>query len=347
MAHPIRVGIIGGGWPGGAHARGYTDAGGFTIGAIADLIPERRKTLVAAFNIEREYADAKDIIADKAIDAVSLCLPTHLHLEIALAALKAGKHVICEQPPALDAKQAKQIDAAARKKKKVLLYAFQRRFGGPEQAARQAIAKGYAGDVFHARVQWMRTRGIPIGTGWFTNKTQSGGGAMLDIGVHMLDLAWCLMGEPKPQSVFATTYRRFAHALPKTAKIDVEDSSFALLRFDGGKSVELAASWALNQPPQQQGTLCRLFGDKGAIDVYTPQGATLYRNFDDRGQSKTAPLKPPTTTGHAALMRHFRDCIVKGAKPQIGGPEGTLLMRIIDAIYRSAETGKSVEIKGQ
>ena len=83
MAQPIRVGIIGGGWPGGAHARGYTDAGGFTISSIADLIPERRKTLVAAFNIEREYAEAKDVIADSQIDAVSLCLPTHLHVEVA------------------------------------------------------------------------------------------------------------------------------------------------------------------------------------------------------------------------------------------------------------------------
>lgn len=345
MAQPIRVGIIGGGWPGGAHARGYTDAGGFKIAAIADLIPERRKTLVAAFNIDREYAQAKDIIADSQIDAVSICLPTHLHLDTAIEALRAGKHVICEQPPALDAKEAKQIDAVARKKKKILLYGFQRRFGGPEQAARQAIAKGYAGDIYHARVQWMRTRGVPIGTGWFTTKAQSGGGAMLDIGVHMLDLAWHLLGEPKPSAAFAATYRKFDQLLEKPRKMDVEDSGFAMIRFEGGKSIELAASWALNQPPQQQGTLCRLFGDKGAIDVYTPQGATLYRNFDDRGQAKTSPLKPPNTTGHAALMRHFRDCIVKKTKPMVGGPEGTMLMRMMDAIYRSAESSKSVEVK--
>lgn len=345
MAQPIRVGIIGGGWPGGAHARGYADAGGFKIAAVADLIPERRKTLVAAFNIEREYAEAKDVIADKQIDAVSICLPTHLHAEVAIEALGAGKHVICEQPPALDAKEAKKIDIVAKRKKKVLLYAFQRRFGGSEQAARQAIAKGYAGEVYHARVQWMRTRGIPIGTGWFTSKSQSGGGAMLDIGVHMLDLAWHLLGEPKPAATFAVTYRKFGDLLEKPKSMDVEDSSFALLRFADGKSIELAASWALNQPPQQAGTLCRLYGDKGAVDVYTPQGATIYRNFDERGQAKSTPLRPPNNTGHPAMMRHFRECIVKKAKPMIGGAEGITLMRMIDAIYRSAEAGRSVEVK--
>src|SRR5512140_2547334 len=100
MAETIKVGIVGGGWPGAAHARGYLAAGGFRLVAVADLIPERRKKLMAEFQVPREYADAMDLVADREIDAVSICLPNDLHAPIAKAALKAGKHVLCETPPA-------------------------------------------------------------------------------------------------------------------------------------------------------------------------------------------------------------------------------------------------------
>src|SRR5947209_8257703 len=110
-----RVGIIGGGWPGVAHARGYRAAGGFAVTAVVG-------------GKAKEYADAKELIADKEIDAVSVCLPTHLHVEVARAAMKAGKHVVVETPPGLSVREAKQLAAAAAKYGKLLAYAFQRRF---------------------------------------------------------------------------------------------------------------------------------------------------------------------------------------------------------------------------
>jgi predicted dehydrogenase len=328
------------------HARGYLEAGGFNLAAVADLIPQRRRELMSDFGIPREYADAKELVADKEIDAISICLPTALHAPITIAALRSGKHVVCEKPPALDAKQARLIERAATKAGKVVLYSLQRRFGGAEQAAKQAISKGYAGEVFHARSQWLRTRGIPIGTGgWFSRKAESGGGPMIDIGIHMLDLGWHLLGQPRPLSVFGATHEKFRDLAPKGVTMDVEDSAFALIRFDGGRSLEVAASWTLNQPPQQQGTLCRVLGDKAAIDVYTPNGAMLYRNFDEKGQARATPLKPPRFTGHGPLMRHFRECIGGRAKPQIGPAQGVILMQMIEAIYKSAATGKSVNLR--
>ena len=155
-----------------------------------------------AFGVAREVADYAELIKDPNIDAISICLPNHLHLPAATAALRAKKHVICETPPALNAHEAKRIAAAAGKSGKVLLYAAQRRFGGGEQAARQAVEKGYAGEVYHARATWMRTRGIPVGSapvapgsppgtgsGWYADRSKSGGGAVMDLGVQMLDLA--------------------------------------------------------------------------------------------------------------------------------------------------------------
>jgi predicted dehydrogenase len=343
MGEQIRVGIIGCGWPGAAHARGYLGAGGFKLAAVADLIPDRRRKLMAEFQIAREYSDAKDLLKEKEIDAVSIALPNHLHAPIALAALRAGKHVLCEKPPAISAAEARRMDAAAKKNAKVLLYSLQRRFGPHEQAAKAAVAKGYVGDVYHVRAVWTRTRGIPVGTGWFTQKEKSGGGALMDVGFHMLDLGWYLLGQPTPKSAFGAAHSRFS-ALTNGNPYDVDDASFAIIRFDGGKSLELAASWALNQPPQQNGTACRLHGSEGAIEVYTPNGAVLYREFNGSGECKENPLKPPKMIHHVALMRHFKDCIAGRTTATPGGGEGIDLMQMVEAIYKSSTTGRSVQL---
>jgi predicted dehydrogenase len=252
---------------------------------------------------------------------------------------------MCEKPPAMNVKEAKQIEKAATKAGKIVMFSVQRRFGGAEQAAKLAIDKGYAGEAYHARGSWMRTRGIPMGTGWFIDKSRAGGGALIDIGVHLLDLAWYLLGQPKPIGAYGITHTRFAHTLEEGKKIDVDDAAFAMIRFEGGKSLELAASWAINQAPTQQGTICRVYGEKAAIEVYTPEGATLYRNFDAKGDAKPHPLKPPKIVSHTALMRHFRDCILGKAKPIIGPHEGVQLMAMLEGIYKSSESGKSVEIR--
>src|SRR5688572_234902 len=342
----IRVGIVGAGWPGTKHAEGYRAAGGFQIAAVADLIPSRRQALLQQSPGAVELADAQGVIDDKTIDVVSVCLPNHLHAPVAIAALKSGKHVVCETPPALSAGEAKKMSAAAAKAGKVLLYAAQRRFGGAEQAAVQALGKGYAGDVYHARASWMRTRGIPTGTGWFTDRAKSGGGAMIDLGVQMLDLAWSLLGQPRPLTVFALSHQKFKSAAPAGPTYDVEDAGFALVRFEGGKSLELSASWAINQPPRQQGTACRIYGDQGAVEVYTPQGPLLYRNFTPKGEAKETALKLPKVVHYPAMMRHLKQCVQGAVRPLVGPPEGLVLMQMVDAIYKSAETGRSVEIKG-
>lgn len=345
MAQGTKVAILGAGWPGVKHAEGYKAAGGFHIAAVADLIPSRRGALVEQFPGAAELADAQAAIEDKSIDVVSICLPNYLHAPVVTAALKAGKHVVCETPPALSGPEAKKMAAAAAKARKVLLYAAQRRFGGAEQAAVQALGKGYAGDVYHARASWMRTRGIPTGTGWFTDRVKSGGGAMIDLGVQMLDLAWSFLGQPRPLTVFAVSHQRFKDAAPTGPTPDVEDAGFALVRFEGGKSLELSASWAINQPPRQQGTACRVYGDAGAVEVYTPRGPLLYRYFGPKGDAKETPLKLPKVIHYPAMMRHLKRCITAGEKPAVGPAEGTTLMNLMDAIYRSAESGKSAEVK--
>jgi predicted dehydrogenase len=339
------VGVIGGGWPGKAHAKGYVGSGGYRLVAVADLIPSRRREMMDQFKIPREHATWEDMVADTEVDAVSVCLPNHLHAAVTLAALRAGKHVVCERPPALTAAEAKRIDTAAAKAQKHVLYGFQRRFGGPELASKQAIDRGYAGNVYHARAVWTRTRAVPIGTGWFTEKEKSGGGALFDLGSAMLDLAWSLLGEPKPASVFAVAQNRLQGLAPEGVKFDVEEAAFGMVRFENGASLELAASWALNQSPSQNGVVCRVHGDLGAVDVYTPKGAVMHRGFEGpKFQSKETPLKLPKLVGHPAMMRHFRECILGKSLPVCGPRQGITVMQMLEAMYKSAENGKSVQV---
>src|SRR5260221_9574821 len=344
MAGAIRVGIIGGGWPGRAHARGYLASGGFKLMAVADLIPSRRREMMTEFKIPREYATWEELAADKELDAVSVCLPTHLHAAATIAALRAGKHIVCERPPTLSAGEAKRIETAAAKAQKVVLYGMQRRFGGAEMATKQAIVKGYAGKVYHARTVWTRTRAVPIGTGWFTDREKSGGGALIDLGSVMLDLGWYLLGEPKPQSVYAVTQKRLESLVPDGVKFDVDEAAMALVRFEGGVTLEMTVSWALNQSPVQNGVVCRLHGTEGAVEVYTPKGAVMHRGFGHKGESKERPLRLPKVVGHGAMMRHFRECILGKVGPRFGAAQGVMLMKMLEAMYKSAETSKSASL---
>src|SRR5688572_24185869 len=132
MAEIVKVGIIGGGWPGAQHSKGYAEAGGFKVVAVADLIPSRRQKIITEHAGAKEYASGEELLKDPDVQAVSVCLPNHLHAPLTIAALRAAKHVVCEKPPAMNVAQARQMERAAAKAQKVLLYAVQRRFGSHE-----------------------------------------------------------------------------------------------------------------------------------------------------------------------------------------------------------------------
>ena len=160
----------------------------------------------------------------------------------------------------------------------------------------------------------------------------------------MLDLGWHLLGRPKPLGAFGVVHQKFKAIGPEGMTFDVEDAAFALLRFEGGKSLELSASWALNQSPRHNGTTCRVHGDKGAVEVYTPHGPVIFRNFGPKGDANESPLKLPKLVQYPAMMRHFRACIANGQTPSPSAEEGLAVMQMIDAIYKSAENGKSATI---
>ncbi|HEX8323768.1 MAG TPA: Gfo/Idh/MocA family oxidoreductase [Tepidisphaeraceae bacterium] len=336
MAQPIRLAVAGIGASGRAHAQAAA-AGGFKLVGVADPIPDRLATVAGPLNVPLAADDVEQLISDPSVDALCICLPTHLHLPVATAALKAGKHVMIELPPTPTARDAKALARAADKAGRVLLYSAVRRFGGAEQSARQAIEKGHVGPVYHARLTALRTRGVPQGTGWYHDPQKTGGGAVVDLALPLIDLLLYLIAPAVPKTVFAVAHY-------KLTGLSVEESASLLIKFDNNASAEISCAWAMNQPPSQAGTICRLAGEHGAVDVYTPQGPIVYRAFDAKGQAKATLLKQPKTVGHPALLRHFRSAILGETPPAPGPAEGVALMTLAEAIYKSVATGRAVEV---
>ena len=165
---------------------------------------------------------------------------------------------------------------------------------------------------------------------------------MADLGMLMLDVAWDLLGSPKPTAVFGMSHNVIN---PRAeGKFEVEEAAGAIIRFENGKTLELTASWAINQPPQQRGAVCRVSGSEGALEVYTDAGAVLYRDFDASGNCRAVALKGPKMTHHGAMMRHLKECIIGKAQPQVGVHRAAMLMDMLGAIYKSAATGRSVNL---
>jgi predicted dehydrogenase len=344
----IKVGIIGTGWPGQQHAGAIAAIPEAQLYACADLDEERRKSFVETYAPTRSVSDYHELLGDPQVDAVIICLPNFLHFPASLAALEAGKHVLCEKPPTLNAAEMKVLHEEATKRGLLYYFGRQFRFTAAMRAAKALIAEGRLGTIYHAHATWVRSRGIPQGIGgWFTEKKRSGGGALIDIGVHALDSAWYLMGTPRPVAVSAQVYRNFEH-LVQDPVFDVEDAAFAFIRFENGAVVHLETSWAGNLPddiPQGQYfgrelNNSTVYGTKGTIRL-----SPLSFFEDQNGALTTVPVTLPDETDRFELqLRNFVDAVAGRAAPINSAEQALQLMEMLDAIYASSELRREVPI---
>ena len=223
----LNLGIIGAGWPGQMHAQAIGLSRLANLYACADLDDARRAAFAKRIRAEKAYGDYHELLQDRHVDAVIICLPNFLHFPASLAALEAGKHVLCEKPPTMNAAEMKVLREEATKRNLVYFFSRQFRFTPAMRAAKKVIEEGRLGKIYHAKATFVRSRGIPVGIGnWFTEKKRSGGGALIDIGIHALDAVWYLMGTPRPIAVSAQVFRNFEH-LVKVPVFDVEDAAYA------------------------------------------------------------------------------------------------------------------------
>jgi predicted dehydrogenase len=342
----LRFGVIGLGM-GRGHVKGFQAHPDCEVVAVCDPDAKRLKEIADRFSVPQRYSSAADMFASEHLDGVGIATPNKFHMPLTLAALKAGCHVFCEKPMALNAREGRRMVAAARKARKHLMINFSYRFFDQSIALKKEVDSGAIGDVYFARTVWHRRRGLPGFGGWFGQKALSGGGPLIDLGVHRLDLALWLMGYPKPLWVMGSAYDHIAAPLAKKSgkKFDVEDLAVGLVKFANGATLEIEASWAANVAEAEL-METRLLGTKGGLvqrNVGEGYNFEAELFLDRDGAQFDMKLHPPMPAVREPYYC-FVESILGRAKPTATGDEGVIVMELLDAIYKSARTGRPVRI---
>ncbi|MFS0724858.1 Gfo/Idh/MocA family protein [Paenibacillus sp. 1P07SE] len=347
MTQRLKVGIIGaGGIARGAHIPGYLKlADQVELVAVADVARQHAEYCREKFGIPAVYDNYEDMLAAGGLDAVSICTPNKFHAAAAIAALEAGCHVLCEKPPGITPEEAQAMAAAAQRHQRLLTYGFHYRYSVEVETLKRFIRAGELGEIYMARVTAVRRRGIPS-WGVFTNKELQGGGALIDIGVHMLDAALYLMDYPEPEQVLARTYQKLG-SRPGVGlggawdweNFSVEDTAVGMITFKNGASLLLETAFAANVE-QDKEMQVSLLGDQGGADVFPLR---VYQEKHDTLVDVTPVYLRAGKPREAEIAAFVRGCL-GGDAPASNPREGILLQQIVDALYRSADTGEAVRL---
>lgn len=367
-AKKIRLGIAGLGM-GLSHASSCFGAKNADLVAVADInskaIEDRKDRLLKRFgekNFKKltsipMYADYRRMIKEAEIDAVIIALPTGMHVEASKFALRNGLHVLCEKPPSINAREMVKVAELSREKGLKYMYVRQQRFDPVKQAVRKLINQGKLGEIYHSESKWMRTGGIPFRHGWGVNKDH-GGGVLLDLGVHQIDDAWFLMGCPRPVEAFAAmhcSFSRLGDGQGLEMPYNADDGTMGMIRFENGASLSFTVTFAMNTAGPRNNLLegegkadwteLAVYGTHAGAEIHDRR-LTLRKGKTTQVVVKEIKAKMPRGKNHLILQtEHFCDCIQTGKEVQNTPEQAVMLMQMLDAVKRSAETGKSVTMK--
>ena len=326
----LKVGVIGLGM-GRFHLNNYAQSENAEPVAICDLnedlLAERQKE----FDVPHTFTSVEKMLEMDELEAVSVALPNFLHAPVSIAALKAGKHVLVEKPMAMNAEEGRKMIRAAKSADRLLMMHFNYRFSPAHFWLKKQIESGALGDIHFAKAFYKRRRGIPKLGGWFTQKKQSGGGALIDIGVHILDLTLWMMGYPEVKEMSGASFSKIGPQIARAQnkKFDVDDLSTGFVKFRNGAALFLEASWASNTGTPE--TYAEWYGDKGGAS--TQGGLKLFHEIG--GEQVDSTLQP--TIAVQTPQQHFVDCILKGTQPICPAEHGLTVQKILDAIYDQAK----------
>ena len=292
------------------------------------------------------YTDYREMFEKENLDAVSVCTPNRFHAPVTVAALRAGLHVLCEKPMAVNAAEAREMVRVANETGKILQIAYRYRFQPEPRAAKRVIESGELGEIYRIRVDALRRRGIPS-WGSFTNKEMQGGGALVDYGVHLLDLALWLAGNPKPVEVAGISSQRLG-TRPNVnmwgqwdyENFQVDDYAAAFIRCEGGKAIQMEVSWALNIPESRESI--SLSGTEGGLEVYP-----LKVNKAAHGMLvnwEPAWMPGQKTEDWELQTEDFIESVLEGRQPLVKPEEALQVSEIVDAIYQSSATEAAVKL---
>ena len=319
--------------------------------AVCDIDEGLGKAHQEKFGIKKFYKNFSDMLKDPEIEAVDVCTPNYLHVPMMIDALKAGKHVVCEKPMSISGDEADKVTAVAKETGKTILLAFCYRFRDDLMWMKKKIEEGAIGNIIWSKASMIRQAGIPGWGSWFTTKEFSGGGTVADCGVHIIDVTHWLGGLKKVKSVSAYTNNcwgvnklctsTWGHPDFENGKFDVEDFLAGQLRYEDGTIMSFENSWACQTDDTAHSVIV---GDKGGFiwDLYKPETVKMFTR-DGNTQLITTP-KIQCPHGHKNELEHFLKCVDEGKQCSTTVADGVEMMRIIDAIYKSAETHKEEEV---
>ncbi len=347
----LKIGIIGAGSITERHILNYQANPCCEVVSIADINPAQAQKTAEKFGIRSIFTDYKDILNSSEIDAVSICTPTFTHKDIALDAIEAHKHILCEKPPALNADEAAQIQSALIGYDKVFMLGLVRRFDSKTKYLKEYIDSGKMGKIICAEAVRLGLMSMP--SGWFA-KRSLGGGSLIDGAIHELDLILYLMGYPKPKTVMAFESHANSSLAGRTkSKVhkninfdegDIEDFIKGFVNFENGTNLYIKSGGLLLS--DKTGCYCEINGEKaGAIvESFSEESPVKILEVTDNLYLNNSIPHLPKINPFEAEINHFVDCCVNGTQCMATIDQGVMLMEIIDAIYKSAETGSAINL---
>lgn len=347
----LKIGVIGAGSISDVHLSSYVNSPHAEVYAICDLNEERAQKKADKYGAAKTFTNYRELLALPEIDAVSVCTWNNSHAQIAIDALDAGKHVLVEKPLSKTLDEALRVQEAVKRSGKLVQVGFVRRYASNTAVLKKFIDNGDLGDIYYAKATCLRRLGNP--GGWFSDVERSGGGPLIDLGVHVIDICWYLMGRPKVVSVSGNAYNKLGNrnnvqglSFYKAADYDaekntVEDLANALIRFENGASILLDVSFTLHARKDELNV--KLYGDRGGAELEPELQLVLEKhNTILNASPQLDNLSFDFKDAFQREIDHFV-AAARGEKETLSPVEdGVELMKMLTAVYESARTGKEI-----
>ncbi|MGX4584144.1 Gfo/Idh/MocA family protein [Paenibacillus chitinolyticus] len=357
MSQKYRIGIIGcGGIANGKHLPSLAKLPNVELVAFCDIVIERAEKAKEQYGSGDAcvYQDYRELLKDSSLDIVHVCTPNDSHADITIDALEAGKHVMCEKPMAKTSVDARRMVDAAKRTGKKLTIGYNNRFRSDSQYLKKLCEDGELGEVYFAKAHAIRRRAVPT-WGVFLDEEKQGGGPLIDIGTHALDLTLWMMDNYKPKVVLGTSYHKLSHRANAAnawgpwdpAKFTVEDSAFGMITMENGATIILESSWALNTLEVDEAK-CTLSGTEGGADmkdglrINGEKNSRLYTQNIELSSGGVAFYEGASENAPDLEMRMWIDAIENDKDPVVTPEQALVVSEILEAIYESAKTGKAV-----
>ncbi|SMG56374.1 Gfo/Idh/MocA family protein [Paenibacillus aquistagni] len=357
MSKTFRIAIIGcGGIANGKHMPALSKRPNAQMVAFCDIIEERAVEAKEKYGAEgaKVYTDYQELLKDKTIDIVHVCTPNDSHAEIAIAALESDKHVMCEKPMAKTAADARRMVEAAERTGKKLTVGYNNRFRSDSQYLKKVCEDGTLGEVYYAKAHAIRRRAVPT-WGVFLDEEKQGGGPLIDIGTHALDLTLWMMDNYEPAVVLGSSFHKLGGKENAAnswgpwdpAKFTVEDSAFGMIKMKNGATIVLESSWAINMT-QIGEAKCTLCGTEGGADMWDglningEKHSRLYEQKIELNAGGVAFYDGETIRDIDLEMQLWLEAIEQDKDPVVTPKQACVVSEILEAIYESARTGQAV-----